>query len=150
MQNGTLLELPNKSFGPTVITDFLIEFMTENKDQPFLAYYPMILPHNPFVPTPDSKNPQSKDAKQNFIDMVQYIDTCVGRIEDALIELGIRDNTLIVFTGDNGTNESISSAWGEGQLRGGKGYTRDHGTHCLLYTSPSPRDQRGSRMPSSA
>lgn len=132
MQNGTLLELPNKSFGPTVITDFLIEFMTENKDRPFLAYYPMILPHNPFVPTPDSKNPQSKDAKQNFIDMVQYIDTCVGRIEDALIELGIRDNTLIVFTGDNGTNESISSAWGEGQLRGGKGYTRDHGTHVPL------------------
>ena len=113
-------------------TDYLIDFMQQHKEQPFLAYYPMILPHNPFVPTPDSKDRKSKDQKQNFIDMVQYLDVCVGRIEDALVEMGIREKTLIVFTGDNGTNYAITSAWGDGQIRGAKGFTRDHGTHVPL------------------
>lgn len=135
MQNGTLLELPKDSYGPDVVTDFLIEFIKEDKDKPFLVYYPMILPHNPFLPTPDSTNRHEKDNKQNFVDMVQYIDQCIGRIEDALIAAGIRGNTLMIFTGDNGTNHLITSELNGRQVQGAKGYTRDHGTHVPLVAS---------------
>ena len=138
MQDNKLLELPKDSYGPTVVTNFLIDFIQTNRDKPFLVYYPMILPHDPFPPTPDSVDRNSKDNKRNFIDMVEYVDTCVGRIEDTLIELGIRENTLIVFTGDNGTNGMITSAFGDGHIRGAKGHTRDHGTHVpLIVNLPS-------------
>jgi arylsulfatase A len=135
IQDGRLLKLPRESYGPTVVTDFLIEFIQSNQQEPFLVYYPMILPHNPFLPTPDSTDRNSKDDKQNFIDMVGYVDTCVGRIEDALIQAGVRENTLLIFTGDNGTNEQITSNFSGTPIRGGKGYTRDHGTHVPLIVS---------------
>ncbi|PHS00303.1 MAG: arylsulfatase A [Blastopirellula sp.] len=132
LQDGKLLEVAEDSYGPTHATDFLINFIEKNKDRPFLAYYAMILPHNPFLPTPDSKDRNEKDAKQNFIDMVNYMDKCVGRIVDCLEENKLRENTLVIFTGDNGTNANIISEFQGKPLRGGKGYTHDYGTHVPL------------------
>ncbi|MFT5129247.1 MAG: arylsulfatase A [Rhodothermales bacterium] len=129
MQDGKLLDLPADSYGPQITVDFLIDFIKSNAKKPFLAYYPMILPHNPFPPTPDSKDRSAKNGKQNFVDMVQYIDKNVGRLEDTLTELGLREKTLILFTGDNGTNASLTSELNGVQIRGGKGYTHDYGTH---------------------
>ena len=132
VQNGKLLDLPDESYGPDITTDFLIDFIKKNREKPFLAYFPMILPHNPFPVTPDSADPKSKDAKRNFIDMVQYIDKNVGRLEDTLKDLGLRENTLIIFTGDNGTNAVLTSELNGRQIRGGKGFTHDYGTHVPL------------------
>ena len=70
--------------------NFLIDFIKENKDKPFFAYYPMILPHNPFLPTPDSKDRNLRDNWNNFRDMTEYFDKLVGKIDDALDEQGIR------------------------------------------------------------
>jgi arylsulfatase A len=131
-QNGSLLELPEGSYGPTVVNDFLLDFIRENKDGPFFVYNPLILPHNPFPVTPHSSDPNEKDDKKNFIDMVQYIDYLVGRIVDTLEELGIRDNTLVIFTGDNGTNSVLTSELRGEEIPGGKGYTHDYGTHVPL------------------
>ena len=135
LQDGKLLDLPKGAYGPDIVTNFLIDFIQKNQDNPFLAYFPMILPHNPFPVTPDSKDPNSKDSKQNFIDMVQYIDKNVGRLEDTLKELGLRENTLILFTGDNGTNAVLTSELNGRQIQGGKGYTHDYGTHVPLIAS---------------
>jgi len=132
VKDGSLLDLPDKSYGPDITTDFLIDFIKKHKDQPFLAYFPMILPHNPFPVTPDSVDPDSTNQKSNFVDMVQYIDKNVGRLEDALEKLGLRRNTMIVFTGDNGTNSLLTSELNGRQIRGGKGYTHDYGTHVPL------------------
>ena len=143
VSDGKVLELPENSYGPDVVTDFLISFIRNNHETPFLAYYPMILPHNPFVTTPNSSNPESKDQKQNFIDMVQHIDKNVGRIEDTLIELGIREETLILFTGDNGTNASLTSKLHGQNIQGGKGFTRDHGTHVPLIVNWPNQVQAG-------
>lgn len=131
-QDGALLELPEGSYGPTVVNDFILEFIEENKDGPFLVYNPLILPHNPFPPTPHSANPVEQDNKKNFIDMVQYIDYLVGRIVDTLEELRLRDNTLIIFTADNGTNHVLTSEFQGRQVPGGKGFTHDYGTHVPL------------------
>ena len=103
----------------------------------------MNLPHNPFDPTPRSKDRKSKNAKRNFIDMVAYMDHCVGRIEDALIELGLRENTLMIFTADNGTNSSLTLDFFGTQRRGGKGYTHDHGTKVPLIVNLPGRIQAG-------
>ena len=133
-RNGTLLDLPPGTYGPDVCTDFLADFIQSCADSgtPFLAYYPMILVHNPFPPAPNSTNRDETDDKKNFIDMVNYMDALVGRLVDTLEANGLRDNTLIIFTGDNGTNADLVSEFEGRPLRGGKGYTYDHGTHVPL------------------
>ena len=130
--NGKAVDYNNGEFGPTVVTDFICDFMGRNREKPFLVYYPMILPHSPFVPTPDSKNPDGKNSQVNFQDMVAYIDKMVGRITTRLDELGVRENTLILFTGDNGTAGAIQSVLNGRPVRGGKSFMTDAGTHVPL------------------
>ena len=72
--DGEIMKLPKGAYGPEVATDFLIDFIETNKDRPFLVYYPMILVHNPFPPTPDSADRNETDGKKNFVDMVNYMD----------------------------------------------------------------------------
>ena len=95
----------------------------------------MVLVHNPFVPTPDSADRESKDRQKNFADMVAYMDRIVGRIVRMLDGLGLRENTMIIFTADNGTNRNITSLMGQIAVRGGKGRTTDAGTHVPLVVS---------------
>ena len=64
--------------------------------------------------------------------MVQYIDKNVGRLEDTLTSLGLRKQTLILFTSDNGTNAQLTSELDGQTIQGGKGYTHDYGTHVPL------------------
>ena len=56
------------------------------------------------------------------------MDTVIGRIVDKLDELGLRENTLLLFLGDNGSPREITSRLGEMEIQGGKGYTTDAGT----------------------
>ena len=132
--DGASMGLPDNSYGPDVCTDFLADFITScaETDTPFLAYYPMILVHDPFLPTPNSKDRGETSDKKNFIDMVNTMDALVGRLVDTLEANGVRDNTLIIFTADNGTNKNLVSEFNGQRISGGKGYTRDHGTHVPL------------------
>ena len=130
--NGKPVDYTSGEYGPDVVTDFLCGFMERNKDQPFLGYYPMILPHNPFVPTPDSEDPNCRDNNQNYRDMVAYIDKVVGKLAAKLDELGIRDNTLILFTCDNGSAGAIKSQLNGNMVQGAKGTMTDAGTHVPL------------------
>lgn len=131
-QDGRLLDLPADAYGPDVFTDFLIEFIEQNRDGPFLAYYPMALVHDPFLPTPDSADRDSRDEQRNFEDMVAYADKVVGRIDDTLERLGIADETILIFTSDNGTHRKIRSRLGHVAVQGAKGTPRDAGTHVPL------------------
>ncbi len=126
-------------YGPDICRDYLFQFMRNavKKNQPFFAYYPMILTHNPFLPTPSSSEWTKGDRNQNdkkfFKDMVEYMDAIVGQIGAELDRLGVRDNTLLLFLGDNGTNTSIESGMREGStVQGGKGILIDAGTHVPL------------------
>lgn len=138
--NGKTVALPKGSFGPDVCSDFICDFMEKHKSKPFLVYYPMILTHCPFVPTPDSRNwnPESRGSKsykgdaKHFGDMVAYMDKMVGKITDKLDALGLRENTLILFTGDNGTDYPIVSELNGRQVAGGKGSMTDAGTRVPL------------------
>ena len=133
-QNGRLLHGLADFYGPDVFSRFVCAFMEANRDRPFFVYYPMALTHGPHVPTPDSR-PGGKGTKRDtkyFRDMVAYADKIVGRILDKLHETGLAGNTLVLFTGDNGTDKKITSLWGNRQIRGGKGRTIDTGTHVPL------------------
>lgn len=119
-------------YGPDIVTEHLLQFMRENQEGPFFIYYPMILVHNPFMPTPDSESREQKNKPRNFRDMVQYTDKIVGRIVAETESLGLADDTLILFAGDNGTHKSIASELGQRTIRGGKGDTTDAGTRVPL------------------
>jgi len=138
--NGEVKHFKNCEYGPDIVNDFICDFIEKNKEQPFLVYYPMILTHCPFVPTPDSKDwdSQSKGSltyKGNpiyFPDMVSYMDKLVGKVVSKIEELGLSENTLIIFTGDNGTDKPIVSMHRGKEYPGGKGSTTDNGTHVPL------------------
>jgi len=138
--NGKAVDYTDGQYGPQVCTDFLCTFIEENRDRPFLAYYPMILTHCPFVPTPDSPDwdPADRGSKsykgdaKYFPDMVAYMDRCVGQIVEKLDALGLLENTLVVFTGDNGTDKPVVTMMNGRQIAGGKGTMTDEGTRVPL------------------
>ena len=142
-RNGRVIaEQIKDRYGPDVNVEFLIDFMTTNakKNMPFLAYYTSLLPHYPWVPTPDSKDQNyrlptvtHKGDPKYFPDMVTYLDKNVGRIMQTLEQLGIEDNTVLIFLADNGTDRDLTNDWGDGKvIRGGKGTMTDRGTHVPM------------------
>lgn len=140
--NGVEKDYPEGSYGPKLINDFALDFVTRHKDAPFFLYYPMILTHDPFQPTPDSPDWDPKARGENvsrktahFADMVGYMDKMVGRLDEHLKQLGIRDNTLLIFTGDNGAHSSITSRFQGRDYQGGKGRTTNNGHHVPLIVS---------------
>ena len=161
--NGVEKNFTQGEYGPTLVNDFALSFITKNSrakrdslpeaarragaeapgnEKPFFLYYPMILTHNPFQPTPDSpdwdptiRSENKQQSPKHFAKMTAYMDKMVGRVVAKLDELGIRDHTLLIFLGDNGTNTGITSRFKGADYQGGKGSTTAHGTHVPLIAS---------------
>ncbi|MBF0198691.1 MAG: sulfatase-like hydrolase/transferase [Planctomycetes bacterium] len=143
--NGKPIDYNNGEYGPDICTDFITDFIEKHQNEPFLAYYPMLLTHCPFVPSIDHEDydPSNQgsetykgDAKY-FQSMVEYVDTCIGKIVKKLEDLNLRDNTIIIFTGDNGTDQPVKTNWNGIQVSGGKGSMKDAGTRVpLIINSP--------------
>jgi len=102
IQNGRRLDTRGQ-FGPDIFTNYLIDFMKRHRKEPFFAYYSTILTHIPVVPTPDNKD-KDLTPRERFAGMLNYADKLIARLEAALVELGLRDNTIIIITVDNGTD----------------------------------------------
>ena len=139
-QNGKFLDRNKDLYGPDIVSDYAIDFIQRNKEKPFFLYYPMLLAHNPFVPTPDSKewsNPNLRYKTNNlfFKDMVEYMDKIVGKIIHELKAQGLEDNTLLIFLGDNGTNRTLVTKTVNGDVKGAKGNTITHGVHVPMIAS---------------
>ena len=136
LRDGDLLPTGSDDFGPDIYTDFLLDFIEENKDEPFFVYYPMALIHAPFVPTPHSEGFAEEDKHRSdrkyMADMVAYTDFLVGRLLDKLDELGLSENTLVLFTGDNGTTRGIRSEIEGRTVVGAKATPVDGGTRVPL------------------
>jgi arylsulfatase A len=143
--NGKPVDYPGK-YGPDIASDYLCDFIGRNKDRPFFGYYPMILPHWPFEPTPDSKDwdPKSKGAEgagqtqknpKYFREMVAYVDKIVGKIVAKVETEGLTKKTLIIFTGDNGTAKSVRGVMNGRVIQGGKGSMPDAGNHVPFIAS---------------
>jgi arylsulfatase A-like enzyme len=104
--NGAVIE--TKGFITDVLTDKALAWITENKDEPFFCYIPYNAPHTPFqVPDKYFNNFSEKgfDVKTaTLYGMIENIDDNIGRISRTISELGIDDNTILVFLTDNGPN----------------------------------------------
>lgn len=158
-QDGAMLskDTVQGKYGPDMMSDFLCTFFEQHhKNAPVFLYYPMVLVHDPFVPTPDNLGPkgkksnqQPKDAwqrKKNFVGMVKYMDQLVGKIVQKVDSLGELDNTIILFTADNGTHTSITSSWDNQMIRGGKASMKDMGTHVPLIAYWKGQTSQGSKL----
>jgi len=93
-------------FGPDICNQFVIDFIRKNKDRPMMIYYPMILTHGPVTSTPHSRHTASKKV------MVEYMDYLVGRVVRALDESRIRENSIIIWSTDNGSAKGKTTEQG--------------------------------------
>lgn len=145
LQNGKFRKDTKGRYGEDIWVEFIQDFMQRHADgdDPFFVYYPMTLPHWPFVPTPRSDDwgieekmhpplgTSGGDTKY-FPDMVAYMDEVVGRVVDTVDDLGLTENTLIIYYSDNGTDRKVLSQTVYGNVLGGKGLATDAGTHVPL------------------
>ena len=151
-QNGKVREDTKGKYGPDLYVEFLLDFMKKSKEagKPSFAYYSMALAHDvtddlkwqvPYVP--------GKDRWMDYKEMVISMDDMVGKLVAGIDKLGLRDDTVIFFTGDNGTAgrsklrflgqkgkkyeyESVSVKQNGKMVPGGKGNTNNRGTHVPL------------------
>lgn len=148
-QNGALRDDTAGKFGPDLYVDFLIDFIKRNRDRPWFAFYSMALCHDV---TDDIGRPvphaPGKDRYLNYAEMMASMDHCVGRLVAAVDEMGLSENTIVMFTTDNGTAarskiraignqnkfeyETVRSKLGDKLIPGGKGKLTDSGTHVPL------------------
>ncbi len=123
-------------------TDKSIDFLKQNQQRPFLLYLAHTMVHSVIDVSPEFKGTSNGGL---YGDVIQELDHHCGRLLDTLDELGLRDNTLVIFTSDNGPWNNLRDvlekkhhgqvAWGSsGPLREGKGSTYEGGLRvpCLV------------------
>lgn len=138
-RQGEVVDGSAADFGPDDYSEFLLDFIDENAARPFCIYYPMALVHSPFIHPPELE----ELARTRFTDdldkqtvayghMITYMDHLVGKILARLKRHGIAENTLVLFTGDNGTGKQITSRLSGRELKGGKGSMTEAGSRVPL------------------
>jgi len=114
-----------EQFGPDICNRFVTDFIARQKRrQPFFIYYPMILTHGPLTTTPHEPNVARRDQHRA---MVEYMDHLVGNVVEMLNDTGLRENTIIIWTTDNGTSGGISNRMNRRLVYGAKGKTLENG-----------------------
>ncbi len=123
--NGQQKKLSDKEYLPDAMHDFMIDFITRNRTKPFYVYYSMSHVHAEILPTPDS----APDSKDLYADNVLYMDKLVGKLVSELDRLKLRENTLVIFVGDNGTGGGYAdrATIGGRRLSGQKGAMEEGG-----------------------
>ena len=99
--NGQQKNLPEDKYLPDLMHEFIVGFLDRHQNEPFFLYYPMSHIHGPIVRTPDSVPGADKD--QLYADNIAYMDKLVGELLAELDRRHLRQKTLVIFTGDNGT-----------------------------------------------
>lgn len=146
-ENGTLKTYQGQ-YGADVWVRQIIDFFHDNRDHPTFVYYPMALPHWPFVPTPNSDNwdPTAEQVEDYdlFPDMVEYMDTTVGNLIEGLRRGGMLDEMIVIFYSDNGTHVKVVSKMQDGRaIVGGKATPKQTGIHVPLIAYWPGRIPRG-------
>lgn len=109
-KNGQDIQVEKEVFYPDVCQDYAVEFIRKHgtggtaAGKPFFLYYPTHLMHSNLKSTPDMKRGGNIE-QENLI----YLDKQIGALVAELDRLNLRDNTLIIFAGDNGTAAGLSA-----------------------------------------
>jgi len=116
----------------TRYTERAVDFITNNKDRPFFLYLPHSMPH---VPLGVSEKFKSKSEQGMYGDVIMEIDWSVGEILNALSDNDLDDNTVVIFTSDNGPWLNYGNHAGSAfPLREGKGTMWEGGSRvpCII------------------
>lgn len=116
----------------TIYTERAVSFINKNKNNPFFLYLPHSMPH---VPIGASNKFKGKSEQGLYGDVMMEIDWSVGQIIETLEKNGIAENTLIIFTSDNGPWLNYGNHAGSaGGLREGKGTSWEGGQRvpCIM------------------
>jgi arylsulfatase A len=133
-QNGKVVQGDAKDYGPDETHAFLVDFLDRHRTTPCFVYYSAVLTHGPFARTPDSR-----DDKNLVLDMVAYLDKLMGRLVDDLERLGLRENTIILFTSDNGPAGQPLGTIDGSPMIGSKGDVTEGGVRQPLIVSAPGR-----------
>ncbi|MFN9717871.1 MAG: sulfatase-like hydrolase/transferase [Planctomycetota bacterium] len=125
--NGRILSGDRTTFGPDLLQKFVVDFMRLHRDQPFFVYYPTPLIHYKLQRTPDSTGPMPDLHADN----IAYLDKLVGQLISELESLKLREDTLIVFAGDNGSTKGAHTVHGR-RIHGKKGELNEGGCRVPL------------------
>ena len=119
IRDGKYVPTQPDDYGPDLMVEYGKNFLRRHKDKPFMLFYPMILVHDPYPPVPDLENPGAR-RKGDLKSFVEYTDHLTGQLLDELDALGLRESTVVIFAGDNGT------------MRQGKGTPTEKGARVPL------------------
>jgi arylsulfatase A len=132
-ENEKIIELPVDQRTVTRrYTQKAIDFVKSNRERPFFVYLPHTMPHIPLYVPDDVRDP---DPKRAYINTIEHIDTEIGRLLQTLDETGLAQNTLVIYTTDNGPWLPFKHHGGSaGPLRDGKGTTFEGGQRvpCIM------------------
>jgi arylsulfatase A-like enzyme len=134
VENESIIELPVDQRTITRrYTDKAIEFITTNREKPFFLYLPHSMPHIPlYVP----QDVYDADPQHAYTCVIEHIDAEVGRLIETLRKLELTDNTIVIYTSDNGPWLQFKNHGGSaGPLRAGKGTTFEGGQRvpCIMW-----------------
>lgn len=112
-------------------TEYAVDFIERKKDKPFLLYVPHSMPH---VPIFCSDEFEGKSGKGIYGDVIMELDWSVGQINNALKKNGLEDNTIVIFTSDNGPWTSYTGHSGSTPFREAKATSFDGGVRsaCII------------------
>jgi arylsulfatase A-like enzyme len=140
-------DYPAGQYFADFVTDRAVDFIGRHRDQPFFLYVPHFAVHTPiqakaaYIAAWEKQAPQGTHWNPTYAAMIQSVDESVGRIMARLDELKLADNTVIIFSSDNGglggyqRTEAPSEKKGftdNSPLRGGKGTLYEGGTRVPL------------------
>lgn len=128
--NGKSVPIAEGEYVPDTAHKFLVDFITRHQNLPFFIYYPMLHMHAKLMRTPDTK-PGATHPAELFEDNIAYMDKLVGQLAAHLDGLKLRDKTLIIFTGDNGSGSSAARI-GDRTIIGHKGGMQEGGSRVPL------------------
>ena len=119
-KNPNLKDGPKGEYLTDRLTDEAITILEKFKDDPFFIYFPFYSIHTPLQGRPDLKKKykNNKQVHADYAAMIECLDENVGRLMSALDELGLRDNTIVLFSSDNGGIRKLSK---QDPWRAGKG-----------------------------
>ena len=142
-QNTQVIDtLTDQSQLTTQLTNRAVDFIQRKKDDPFFLYVAHPQPH---VPLYVSEKFKGKSENGLYGDVIMELDWSVGQIMQALKDSGLEENTLVIYTSDNGPWLSYGNHAGSaGHLREGKGTAWEGGQREPFIVKYPPRIQGGS------
>lgn len=132
--DGKTIKVKDEEYIPDLLHKDATAWMEAQKGRPFFLYYSLSHVHGEILPTPDSApapkgESNTQRAQRLLADNIAYMDKLVGKLMAELDRLKLRENTLIVFMGDNGSTKSaaVDATIGGRRIEGEKGSMKEGG-----------------------